>query len=240
MTTHTVQLKGRETIASDTMAFHFERPAGFRFKAGQTIDLVLADPPSADAAGLRHTFSLVSAPFEDVLTIATRMRASTFKNALAVLSNGSIAGLEGPFGSLTLHSNRARPAVFITGGIGITPFMSILRQAAHDRLQQQFVLVYSNHRPEDAAFLAELQDFERRAENFRLITTMTRADEDGSTWSGRIGPVDRDLIESVRKEHATAVYYLTGSISMVAYLRELLVAAAIADDDVRSEEFHGY
>ena len=240
MTTHVVQLKGRDQIASDTMAYHFQKPSGFLFKAGQTVDLVLPGPPSADAAGLRHTFSLVSAPFEDVLTIATRMRASTFKNALADLPVGSAAGLEGPFGSLTLHSSRARPAVFITGGIGITPFISILRQGAFDRLPQRFNLVYSNHRPEDAAFLAELQELERRNENFHLIATMTRQDGSGSRWPGRIGRIDRDLIGMVRKGAAAAVYYLTGAPSMVAYLRQLLADAAIDDDDVRIEEFHGY
>ena len=244
MTTHEVQLEGREVIASETMAFHFRKPASFQFKAGQTIDLVLSGPPSRDAAATRHTFSLVSAPFENVLTIATRMRPSAFKNALATLPVGSAAELEGPFGSLTLHSNRARPAVFITGGIGITPFMSILRQAVYDRLQQQFILVYSNNRPEDAAFLTELQELERRKESFRLITTMTRMDGSGRSWPGRIGRIDRYLIEIVKeivkKEAAAAVYYVTGSNSMVAYLRQLLANAAIDDDDVRSEEFHGY
>jgi ferredoxin-NADP reductase len=240
MTMHAVQLTGRETVASGTMAFHFGKPAGFQFKAGQTIDLVLNSAPSADAGSARHTFSLVSAPFEGVLTVATRMRTSVFKKALAELPIGSAAGLEGPFGSLTLHSSRVRPAVFITGGIGITPFMSILRQAAHDRLRQQFVLVYSNNRPEDAAFLTELQDLESRTENFRLVTTMTRMDGADSTWPGRVGPIDRNLIEAVKKQAAAAVYYVTGSNSMVAYLRKLLADAAIAEDDVRSEEFYGY
>jgi ferredoxin-NADP reductase len=237
---HVVQLKGREIVASETMAFHFRKPLGFQFKAGQTIDLVLSGPPSADTAATRHTFSLVSAPFEDVLTIATRMRTSEFKNALAGLSVDSAAGLEGPFGSLTLHSSRARPAVFITGGIGITPFMSILRQAAHDRVRQQFILVYSNNRPEDAAFLTELQELERRQESFRLIATMTRMDGSNRPWAGRVGRIDRELIDIVKKGAATAVYYVTGSSSMVAYLRLLLADAGIDDDDVRSEEFHGY
>jgi ferredoxin-NADP reductase len=240
MTTHTVQLKGRESIASDTTAFHFQKPAGFQFKAGQTIDLVLNSLPSAGTASARHTFSLVSAPFEEVLTIATRMRTSAFKNALADLPVGSTAGLEGPFGSLTLHSNRARPAVFITGGIGITPFMSILRQAAYDRLRQQFLLVYSNNRPEDAAFLAELQELEHRMESFRLFTTMTRMDGSSRPWPGRVGRIDRDLIATVKKGAGMAVYYVTGSSSMVAYLRQLLADAALDDDDVRSEEFQGY
>jgi ferredoxin-NADP reductase len=240
MTTYSVQLQGRETIASETMAFHFRKPAGFQFKAGQTIDLVLTSPASVQAGDARHTFSLVSAPFEEGLTVATRMRASAFKNALADLPVGSTAGLEGPFGSLTLHSNRSRPAVFITGGIGITPFMSILRQAAYDRLRQQFLLVYSNNRPEDAAFLAELQELEHRMRSFRLFTTMTRMDGSSRPWPGRVGRIDRDLIATVKKGAGTAVYYVTGSSSMVAYLRQLLANAAIDDDDVRSEEFQGY
>jgi ferredoxin-NADP reductase len=237
---YAVQLQGREAVAADTMAFHFRKPADFQFKAGQTIDLVLNSSPPADAASARRTFSLVSPPFENVLTVATRLRASGFKKALRKLAVGSTAGMEGPFGSLTLHSSRARPAVFITGGIGITPFMSILRQAAYDRLRQHFILVYSNSRPEDAAFLPELQELERRMENFRLITTVTRMDGSGRPWTGRVGRIDRDLIQVVTKGAATAVYYVTGSSSMVAHLKQLLAEVGIDDDDVRSEEFHGY
>ncbi len=212
------------------MAFHFDKPAGFSFKPGQAIDLILANPSSTDPAGARHTFSIVSAPYQDFITIVTRMRGSEFKNALAALSIGSPVELDGPFGSLTLHSNRARAAVFIAGGIGITPFMSILRQAAHDQLPQRFILVYSNHRPEDAAFLDELRKLEREKRNFRLLPVMTQLN----------GRVDRDLITRVRNEASTAMYYVTGSPAMVAGMRQLLANAAINDDDVRSEEFFGY
>jgi len=88
------------------------------------------------------------------------MRDSAFKRTFKSVRIGAPVQLEGPFGSLTLHNNRARPAVFIAGGIGITPFMSILRQAAKDQLHQRLLLLYSNRRPEDAAFLAELQRLE--------------------------------------------------------------------------------
>lgn len=134
MTTLEVLLNGREEIAERTMAFHFQKHAGFKFQPGQAIDLILASPQSTDAAIVCHTFSLVSAPFQELVTIATRMRESAFKRALAALRIGAAAKLEGLFGSLTLHSSRARPAVFIAGGIGITPIMRILREAAHERL----------------------------------------------------------------------------------------------------------
>lgn len=240
MSVHEVRLAAHEEIAVGTMAFHFEKPAGFSFKPGQAIDLILMKPPSADVASGRHTFSLVSAPFECALTIATRLRDSAFKRALQALPIGAPATLEGPFGSLTLHGNRARPAVFIAGGIGITPFMSILRQAAQDQLLQRLILLYSNRRPEDAAFLAELQELERYNKNFRLLATMTEMHKSSSPWRGGTGLIDQDLVASVSKELAAPIYYIAGPPSMVAGLRNTLARAGINDDDVRSEEFYGY
>jgi ferredoxin-NADP reductase len=240
VTTHEVRLAGHEEIAAGSMAFHFEKPAGFSFKPGQAIDLILMNPPSAEAASGRHTFSLVSAPFQSTLTIATRLRDSAFKRTLQALPVGSLARLDGPFGSLTLHSNRARPAVFIAGGIGITPFMSILRQAAQDQLPQRLILLYSNRRPEDAAFVAELQELERCNKNFRLVATMTEMHRSSRPWRGGTGLIDQDFVISVSKELAAPIYYIAGPPSMVAGLRQTLARAGINDDDVRSEEFYGY
>lgn len=240
MSTYQTRLKGREEIADGTMAFHFDKPAGFGFKPGQAIDVVLREPPAADPQSTRHTFSLVSAPFQDELAVATRMRDSPFKRALGSLSIGSPVDLEGPFGSLVLHNNRARPAVFIAGGIGITPFMSILRQAANDQLQQRLVLVYSNRRPEDAAFLGELRQLQQRNKDFRLVATMTGMSQSSRQWDGETGLVDRDLLERTGRDLAMPVYYLAGPPAMVEAMRQTLNGAGIDDDDIRSEEFYGY
>jgi ferredoxin-NADP reductase len=235
-----VRLTGREEVAAGSMAFHFEKPAGFSFKPGQAIDLIHMNPPSTEAASGRHAFSLVSAPFQSTLTIATRLRDSAFKRTLQGLPIGSLAKLEGPFGSLTLHGNHARPAVFIAGGIGITPFMSILRQAARDQLPQRLILLYSNRRPEDAAFLAELRELERCNKNFRLVATMTEMHKSSRPWGGATGVIDQDLLISVSRELVAPIYYIAGPPAMVAALRQTLARAGINDDDVRSEEFYGY
>ncbi|MGH8286039.1 MAG: ferredoxin--NADP reductase [Steroidobacteraceae bacterium] len=240
MTTHQVRLEQREEIAVGTMAFHFEKPADFSFKPGQAVDLILIDPPSTDAQGARHTFSLVSAPSQGELIVATRMRDTAFKRALKSLPIGSPAKLEGPFGSLTLHSNRARPAVFIAGGIGITPFMSILRQAARDQLPQHLILLYSNRRPEDAAFLAELQELAHQNKNFRLVATMTEMNTSSRTWEGETGSITEELVKRVGGELLQPIYYLAGPPAMVEAMRQTLNRAGINDDDIRSEEFHGY
>lgn len=240
MTTYEVRLQAREEIAEGTMAFHFEKPTGFSFKAGQAIDVVLINPPTTDTSSARHTFSIVSAPFQDELVVATRMRDSAFKRALKSLPIGSSAKVEGPFGALTLHNDHARGAVFIAGGIGITPFMSILRQAAKLQLPQRLLLLYSNRRPEDASFLAELQQLEQQNENFRLVATMTEMSKSARPWDGETSWVDSDLVKRFAGGLAAPVYYVVGPPAMVEAMQEMLNRAGIAEDDIRTEEFYGY
>jgi len=240
MTTYDVTLSKRAPIAEGTMAFHFGKPAGFSFKAGQAVDVVLVDAPAADAQNTRHAFSLVSAPFEDELVVATRMRDSAYKRALGSLAIGSPVRLEGPFGSLTLHNNRARPAVLIAGGIGITPFMSMLRQAAQDESRQRLLLLYSNRRPEDAAFLSELQQLEERNRNFRLLATMTEISKSARPWTGETRMIDVGLLKKAVDGLPAPIYYLAGPPAMVEALRQTLNLAGVDDDDIRSEEFYGY
>ncbi|MFJ4291195.1 ferredoxin--NADP reductase [Cupriavidus sp. NPDC089707] len=241
MKTYQTRLRSREVIADRTMAFHFEKPPGFNFKPGQAIDLILAAAEAGPGSPVaRHTFSIVSAPFQDEIVIATRMRDSTFKHALQSLPIGATAGLEGPSGSLTLHSDRGRPAVLMGGGIGITPFISMLRHATREQLPQQFFLLYSNRRPEDAAFLAELNQLERKNQNFRLIATMTQVAKSERPWDGATGPIDEDRVRMACSNLSAPVFYLAGPPGMVEAMRQLLNEAGVEDEDIRSEEFFGY
>ena len=89
MAIYKVKLKGRQEIASGTMAFHFEKPEGFSYKAGQFGDFTLANPPETDAEGNTRGFSLASAPYEDDLMVATRMRDTAFKRVFKTLELGT-------------------------------------------------------------------------------------------------------------------------------------------------------
>lgn len=120
------KLLNRVEIAEGTMALYFEKPSGFDFKPGQSSDLTLIDPPETDAEGNVRTFSIASAPFEDQLMFATRMRDTAFKRSLKRVPLGTPVKMESPMGSFTLHKNSAKPAVFLAGGIGVTPFFSAL------------------------------------------------------------------------------------------------------------------
>jgi ferredoxin-NADP reductase len=240
MTTYQVALVKREEVAEGTMAFHFKKPADFSFKPGQAIDVILEGRTAADAQHTRHSFSIVSAPFQDELVIATRMRDSMFKRTLKSLSIGAAVEIDGPFGALTLHADGSRPAVFVAGGIGITPFMSMLRQAVHDGLPHQILMLYANRRPEDAAFLVELQGIERATPKFRLAGVMSKMRQSSMPWNGATGLVDGELIKTTVGNPALPVYYLVGPPAMVEAMYQELNQIGVGDNDIRSEEFYGY
>ena len=137
------KLLNRVEVAQDTMAFHFEKPMGFDFKPGQTVDLTLMNPPESDSEGNTRTFSIASAPFENQLVFATRMRDTAFKRSLRNIGLGTAVKMDSAMGSFTLHKNAAKPAVLLAGGIGITPFFSIVRQADHDHAPHKLHLFCS-------------------------------------------------------------------------------------------------
>src|ERR1019366_4662283 len=155
------KLKDRKEVAEGTMAFRFEKPSGWAFKAGQYLDMTLLDPSETDSEGNVRSFSIASAPHEETLMVATRMRNTAFKRVLRTMPLGTAVKIEGPSGDLILQNDVTRAAVFLAGGIGITPFRSMICLAAAQRLRHQIFLFYSNRRPEDAPFLDELQSLER-------------------------------------------------------------------------------
>lgn len=240
MAGYKVKLTGSEEVAEGTMAFHFTRPAGFEFRAGQAIDIRLIDPPETDAEGNVRTFSIASPPSEDRLMVATRMRDSAFKRVLRHAQPGLEASVEGPSGSLTLHKNASKPAVFLTGGIGITPFLSIVRQAVKDKLNHQLYLFYSNREPEDAPFLDILRDLAQEHPQFRLIATMTKMEASHRPWEGETGMIDAAMLFRHVPDPTGPIYYIAGPPAMVAAMRQMLLAAKVDEDDVRTEEFAGY
>ena len=240
MHTHEITFLKHETIAEGTMAFHFHKPDGFRYKAGQSVDMTLIAPAETDASGNTRAFSLVSAPFENQLQVATRLRDSAFKRTLRTLPAGGKVKIDGPFGSMTLHNRVERPALFLAGGIGITPFMSMLRQAGKDQAPHRLYLFYANRRSEDAPFLDELRQLEKANTNFTFVPTMTEADKSRQPWQGETGYIRRELIAKHITDLSAPVCYVAGPPAMVAAMRGMLNGAGVDDDDIRSEEFAGY
>jgi ferredoxin-NADP reductase len=242
--TYSLKLKRRSEVAERTMEFGFDRPAELRFKAGQFMDLTLIHPPETDAEGNVRGFSINSAPDDPELTFTTRLRDTAFKRVLQTMSLGTEVKVEGPFGNLTLHNDASRTAVLLAGGIGVTPFRSITRWAAHQKLPHRILLFYANRRPEDAAYLDELRGLARENPNFTFVPTMTRMKDSELPWQGEVGYIDYELIEkylqSSRRKSIGPIFYTAGPAAMVAGLRAMLNQAGIDDDDIWSEEFTGY
>lgn len=234
------KLENRKEVAERTMAFRFDKPPGWAFKAGQFIDITLPNPPETDAEGNTRGFSIASAPEEDFLMVTTRLRDTAFKRSLQKVPLGTEVKVEGPFGNLTLHNNSARPCVLLAGGIGITPLRSIIVRAAAEKLPHHIFLFYSNHRPEDAAFLDELEGLQKKNPNFRMIATMTDMEKSHQSWQGERGFITREMLSKYLKGVDSAIYYTTGPPGMVKGLHSVLNAAGVDDDDIRTEEFAGY
>lgn len=237
---YTTTLISKETVAEGTMAFHFKKPDEFVFRAGQTIDITLINPPETDTEGNTRTFSIVAAPYESDLYIATRMRDTAFKRTLKNAAIGLEVQIEGPTGSFTLHQKETRPAILLVGGIGITPFMSIIKDATERNLPHKIYLFYSNRRPEDTAFLEQLKALEQKNKNFVFIPTMTDIEHSAQSWDGERGYITKEMIDRHVPEQADAIYYTAGPEVMVAAMRKLLADAGVSEDDIKTEEFAGY
>lgn len=240
MAIYKAKLTKVEEVAEGTMAFYFSRPSGFEFRPGQFIDITLIDPSETDGEGNIRAFTIASAPFEDHLMVATRMRDTAFKRVLRNSPMGLEVSVDGPNGSFTLHKNAARPAVFLAGGIGITPFLSIVQQATKQKLPHTMYLFYSNRRPEDSAFLDLLTELAAGDSNFHYIATMTEMLKSLRQWTGETGFIDQAMLLRNIPDLVGPIYYIAGPPAMVAAMRQTLVTAGVDEDDIRTEEFSGY
>src|SRR5260370_26715542 len=156
------------------------------------------------------------------------------------MRQGSVAKMEGRSGDLTIHNNVKRTAVFLAGGIGITPFRSIVFRAAKEKLPHRIFLFYSNRRPEDAPFLDELQSLEKENPNYKLIASMTEMEKSHRSWPGEVGLIDREMLLRYLKDAVSPIYLVAGPPEMVKGLHTMINEAGVDDDNIRAEEFAGY
>jgi ferredoxin-NADP reductase len=239
-TSYETSILASDDVAQGTMAFYLARPAGFEFKAGQSLDLTLVDPPETDAEGATRTFTIASPPFEPELMIATRMRDTAFKRVLARGPDAVRLRIEGPSGSFTLHHDAEKPAVFLAGGIGITPFHSIIFQANHEKAAHDLYLFYANRRPEDAAFLEPLCEIAASNKKVHLALTMSEMAQSHRPWDGEVGTITEEMLSRHLRSLKGPIYYVAGPPGMVTAMRKMLVSAGVDEDHVRTEEFAGY
>jgi glycine betaine catabolism B len=226
----------RQHEAENVTSFFFRPEPPLRYQAGQYLRYTLPHP-HADARGITRSFTLASYPAEPLLRLTTRLSTppSTFKQALAGLEPG--AGLEasGPFGRF-VYAPTALPLVFIAGGIGITPFRSILGELASSRERPTITLLYSN-RTADIPFRSFLDALVPDWPALRLVYTVTGADPD---WRGARGRIDGAFIRRELPDPAGTLFFVSGPTGLVDAMRATLAELGVEPGRIKFEAFPGY
>jgi len=233
------KIKEKREVAKGTLLVTFDLLGEeVDFTAGQYFWVTLLDPPYDDEKGPRRHISVVTSPNErGVLGLCTRVRDTAFKRSLAELPVGTEVDVEQPKGNFLLPSETERPFAFIAGGIGITVFRSMLLYITEEGLPHRVTLVYSNRDRESTAFLDELQEFEQRNANVRLVLTMT----DDETWDGETRHIDADLLSDHLEGNLNDFRYLVaGPPPMTESVVEKLGQAGIPEEQIAADRFSGY
>lgn len=234
-------LRDRQTVAQGTMSFAFDLEGqAFPFTPGQYNIVTIPNPLYQDEEGNTRQFSIASSPRDPFILIATRMRASAFKRTVAELPLGTRVNFRGPLGSFTLPQDAANPLVLIAGGIGITPFRSMIKHATEYQLRHRLTLIYSNRTPQEAPFLDELRDWDMANPNFRFIPTITSPEASALRWTGRTGYVDAAFLRETLEDLDRHIFYAAGPPRMVHGVKQALLEAGVAENRFRTEEFSGY
>lgn len=240
MSIHSSRIIHRELVAHETLAVQLERPDGFTCAAGQYVDLTVLNAADRDALGPTRSLSIASAPGSVTLELVMRVRDTAFKRNLATAPIGTELHLEGPLDDLGLRPGEDREMVFIAGGVGIAPFMSVIRDATACGGALRATLFYSNRRPEDAAYLDELWHAGERLRGFRFIPVMTQAHASARSWRGETNRLGIDLLRRYLPSLDGRAYYLVGGPSLISELRRSLIGAGVPDADIGLELYAGY
>lgn len=225
----------QKQVANQTIEFIFDKPDNFKFTPGQYGGFTLIDQKTNTP--ITRRFSLLSSPEENVIRITTRVQESNFKNALLALKPKDTIKFAGPTGTFVLHHDVTVPAVLIAGGIGITPFYSMIQHLQQTQITRPIVLFYGNNTIADAAYFQELTALAQQQPSFTFIPILQNPSPD---WQGEKGFITASLIDNYFDCSKPAVFYVCGSPAMVQAMQRVLVELEIHVDNVKVEDFPGY
>lgn len=249
----------KEQVAKDAWTFYFDRvkrdsagPEDFDFLPGQYIRMTF-DIMEPDERGTGRFFSITSSPLnKEYLTITTRILQSAFKKTLASLSPGTDVKFFGPVGRFLLDEDDKRPRIFLAGGIGITPFHSMLTYASEKNLLLPITLFVSFSTVEEIVFYDELQKISEDHPNIKVIYTVTRpevipsaafstaGESEIDVWTGETGRISVDLIKKYAPDFVSSLFYISGPPMMVDAMLALVKEMGVPDEQVKKEKFVGY
>lgn len=199
----------------------------FVFRAGQFCFLRL----NRDKLYARHPFSLASSPREAELRFAVKIQGR-FTRALLKLKPGDEVIVDGPFGIFTAE-DRAKDLVFIAGGVGIAPFISMIRKSLADKKNQKVVLLYGTRKTADLIYRQELDDIKEAW--FAKVYVLSN-DSSGLAMS-EAGHINQKIIEKYVSNIDNSLFYICGPESMKKSLKEILKKLKVNKQNVMVEDF---
>lgn len=220
-----IELVEKQHLADNIWAFRFKPTTPISWVAGQFIRVeVPHDNP--DTEGTKRWFTVSSAPYEDIVQITTRVTDSTFKQALAALPIGErLPLLEKPNGDFVWEDS-SRPLVFVAGGIGVTPFRSILKQRAHDNMPLGVTLVYGN-RDEAIVFKDEFDAYAAANPQFKVKYVIGQ-------------PLTADKLAEIVPQLNELLVYISGPEPMIEALGDQLKANGLPHAQLKQDFFPNY
>lgn len=232
----TIQKKTR--LNSDTYLYDFGQVKNFNFIPGQYLEWTLPHP-SPDSRGNRRYFSIASGKKENLLlAVKFYEPSSSYKKALQNLKEGDKLIATGLAGDFVLPQNSKIPLVFIAGGIGITPFRSMIKDIIENQRQVDISVIFANKGIEDIFFKDDLE----RARLFGVKTfyVLTDKNKTPSGWAGLTGHIDTDVIKKLIPDFQKRVFYISGPQLMVQNFEKMLRDLGVKNGQLKSDFFPGY
>jgi ferredoxin-NADP reductase len=224
-----------EPEADNIRTFHFQPEQPLRYTAGQYTELHIPHK-NPDKRGTKRWFTLSSSPTDELLTITTKYagdnKSSSFKKALFKLKPGTELHMADPMGDFVLPKLVQTPLVFVAGGIGITPFHSMLRWLS-DTLEERPIKLLYGVRTE-----AEIV-FEETFDTAGIKPTIV-VRQPSDAWGGERGQLSAELILGLEKPSEDTLVYVSGPELMVQALSRDLHKAGLRKDQIVTDEFPNY
>lgn len=231
----------KEKVAQDTYSFFFDRTKfAFSFIPGNYVRLTLPHE-NQDERGNTRLFSIVNSPLNTKeFAITTRILQSSFKKALFSLKPRKEIQFFGPMGRFLFDETEKRPYVFLAGGIGLTPFHSMLTYADEKNLQNKIIFIASSSSVEEVAYKEEFEKIAKRHVNIKIVYTITQNESLQTGWQGEKGRISAEMIKKYVPNVFEPLYYVVGPPKMVEAIEEIVKEMGVPIEQIKKEQFVGY
>lgn len=234
-----LKLRKKHKIAPSIIDFVFKPSEKLAFAPGQYMEFTLAHPQT-DSRGNRRYFTLASSPTENDLRLGVKFYelGSSFKRAMYEMDGRTQIVAAQIAGDFTLPPDPSQKLVFIAGGIGITPFRSMLKYLLDRRQRRDIAVYYVNKSPDEIVYTDVLNAAQTKL-GVRTFYTLTDTRAIPPNWPGFVGRISEQMIMQTLPDYLDRTYYLSGPPSMVKAAEQVLKNLRVRSEQIKKDFFPG-